>query len=270
MGWIKRHWLSLLGVFAWLQPLWQAIKWLIGRGGDLDFVISRWSDPGWVGAVLSFLLSPPPWMTIPLLIVGTALIAWDYFRHRNAAPALPTPLQVRPANGDEIYSPTITRGPPPLLFGLYVADIGIDLSAVQTDHHGQISIRLFNGTGRTFDLAGLSGRITFRAGNLITGDPLMRGELPEPTIPSNTVKSVAPQTEWNLTLDQRFPSKEAPKVQDILRAHPLHFDLTNLDIQIAWRDDPTKVERLKLWDGISYTRASQGAKSRITASVGKA
>jgi hypothetical protein len=270
MGWIKRHWLALLGLLAWLQPLWLAIKWLVGRGGDLDFIISRWADPGWVGAVISFFLSPPPWTMLPLLIIGTALILWDYSRHRNVAGPSVAPLKLVP--DDEIYSPKVTRGPAPLLAGLYLADIDVSLKAVQSDHHGEINIRLFNGSTerRTFDLVGVSGHITFKAGNLISSDPKMNGELPQPTISPATVRSGSPQTEWSLILDQRFPSKEAPKVADILRAHPLVFDFTNLDIQIAWRDDPTKVERLTLWGGISYNRASQGAKSRIVAAAGKA
>jgi hypothetical protein len=256
MGWIKRHWPSVVGLLAGLQPLWQAIKWLIGRGGDIDFVVSRWSDPGWVGAVINFLLSPPPWMMIPLLIVGSALIAWDYFRHRNPAPP-------GLATDDKIYPPTITQGPPPLLFGLYVADIEIGLKTAQSDHHGEIRIRLFNGTGRALDLVGLSGRITFKAPNLVSADPQMKGELPEPTISSKTVRSIAPQNEWALVLDQRFPSKEADKIPVILRAHPLQFDFTLLNIQIAERDDPKKVEQLALWKGIKYERGGSGSKSRV-------
>ena len=60
---------------------------------------SRWSDPGWVGAVINFLLSPPPWITFPLLIVGAALIGWDYYRHKNAA----LPLAVTPVPASNNY-----------------------------------------------------------------------------------------------------------------------------------------------------------------------
>lgn len=261
MGWFKRHWRFWIGLLVSLQPLWRAVKWLVERGGDIDFLVSRWSDPGWVGALITFILSPPPWMMIPLMIAGACFIGWDYVRQRKPPPSksMPPPSP----GGDIIYSPTITRGPSALLFGLYVADISIGLKAVQSDHHGEIKIRLFNGTGRTLDLATLSGWLTFKAGNLVTSDPQMAGELPQPTISSKTSRTAAPQTEWNLIIDQRFPSKEADKIPAILRGHPLNFDLTLLDIQIADHADPKKVERLELWKGIKYERGGSGAKSRI-------
>ncbi|MGY2806073.1 hypothetical protein [Bradyrhizobium sp. USDA 4506] len=262
MGWIKRHWALLLGLLTWLQPLGRLIKWGVERGGDIDFLISRWSDPGWVGAVIGFILSPPPWMMIPLMIAGAILIAWDYYRHRTVAPPPPHTSEPPPSD-DKIFAPTITQGPAPLLFGLYVADIGIGLKNVQSDHHGEIRIRLFNGTGHTFDIVSLTGSITFKAGNVVSSDPQMKGELPTPIISSKTPKSAAPQTEWSIVLDQRFPSKEADKIPAILRAHPLHFDLSLLDIQISRRGDLNKVDRLQLWDGIKYERGGSGTKSRV-------
>jgi hypothetical protein len=192
-----------------------------------------------------------------LIASGVGLIIWD---NRRTKPSAQSRLLM---NDDKLFPPALTQGPASLLFGLYVADIGINLNAVETDHHGELSIRLFNGTGRTLDFISLSGPITFKVPNLISGDPQMKGELPEPTTSSTTVRSAAPYTEWNLVLDQRFPSKEAKKIPVILRAHQLQFDLTLLNIQIAEHDDPKKVDRLDLWKGIRYERGGSGSKSRV-------
>jgi hypothetical protein len=87
MGWIGRHWALLLGLLAYIAPLSRGIKWLVGRGGDLDFIISRVADPGWVGVVINWILNPPAWTTFPLLLVGAVLIWWDLHR-RKAVPAV--------------------------------------------------------------------------------------------------------------------------------------------------------------------------------------
>lgn len=229
-----------------------------------------WSSLGWAALPIGFMFS--------FLVLATCIflagLGRYFWKGSTSAPTTPASLESQPiriglVDEDQIYPPTIAQGPPPPLFGLYLADIHISLGAVQTDHHGEISIRLFNGTDRTFDLVGVFGRITFKAANLISSDPKMKGELPEPTIPSTTVKSVGPMTEWHLRFDQRFPSKEAEKIPEILRGHPLQFDFTDINIQIADHKNPNNPETLKLWDGISYTRAGQGAKSRIVAAVGK-
>lgn len=220
-----------------------------------------WEKLGWaalpIGFMLSFLV-----LSLCIFLAGLGRYFWRFSSATTEAKNA-LPVRIGLVDEDRIYPPTITQGPAPLLFGLYVADISIGLKTVQTDHHGEIRIRLFNGTRRTFDIVSLTGWITFKAGNLISGDPQMKGELPPPTISSKTVKSAAPKTEWDLVIDQRFPSKEADKIPTILRSYPLHFDLALLDIQISEHEDPKKVERLILWAGVKYERGGSGTKSRI-------
>jgi hypothetical protein len=58
-----------------------------------------------------------------------------------------------------------------------------------------------------------------------------------------------------LILNQRVPAKEADKILTLLRKEPaVDFDLSGLNIEIAARHEPTNVERLPLWHGVSYSR----------------
>jgi hypothetical protein len=91
--WIRRHWRALVGAFLLLEPIWRGIKWLITLGGDVDFIVSRSQEPGWVGAVIDTLISPPGWITLPLIVSGLALIYWDTRRSRHALTNVSQPMQ---------------------------------------------------------------------------------------------------------------------------------------------------------------------------------
>lgn len=84
MDW-KRYWRSALGIIFLIPPAWHALHSLIMWGGDIDFVISRSADPGWVGNLIDFLLNPPGVITLPFIVIGLLLIYWDNRRasHSN-------------------------------------------------------------------------------------------------------------------------------------------------------------------------------------------
>jgi hypothetical protein len=74
MGGILLHWRKILGGAV---LIWTVIREIIKFAGDVDFVITRSQDPGWVAVVINALLDPPGWLTIPLILVGLLLIYWD-------------------------------------------------------------------------------------------------------------------------------------------------------------------------------------------------
>jgi hypothetical protein len=83
MRWIRRHWLALLGLTPLLPPLIKAVLQLIGLGGSIDFLIARYDDPAWVGRMIGFLIDPPGWSIVPMILIGLLLIWWD-FRRRTS------------------------------------------------------------------------------------------------------------------------------------------------------------------------------------------
>jgi hypothetical protein len=115
--WFWRHLWAVLGGLSLLLPAYKGAKSLVGWGGDIDFVLSRSDDPGWVGWVLSQFLDAPGWALILMIAVGLGLIWWDLRRSqaRNLAaqkpftePSQPSPEPGRPA----VVKPDAVRAAP--------------------------------------------------------------------------------------------------------------------------------------------------------------
>jgi hypothetical protein len=151
---------------------------------------------------------------------------------------------------------------PSLSVGLSVSDVRISLQDLEKERFSEISMRVFNGAGRTVEFTGLSGKISF------SGAGFESGSLPSPTLRHDTARVVLPLKEWFLILDQRVPSTEADKMIKILEANvPLLLDLSGLDLMVSARDLAAP-ERLPLWDGVTYTReAGYGRLVRVTGHV---
>lgn len=66
--------LSILGVVSLIPAALKGVVALIRLGGDADFVISVYDDPGWVGTMINVLLDPPGWSILPTIVIGLALI----------------------------------------------------------------------------------------------------------------------------------------------------------------------------------------------------
>lgn len=63
-----------LAAASLVPELWRLLSRAINRLGDIDFLVERAKDPGWIGAMLRFLADPPPYFTVPLMVVGLMLI----------------------------------------------------------------------------------------------------------------------------------------------------------------------------------------------------
>jgi hypothetical protein len=84
--------------------------------------------------------------------------------------------------------------PPTLAAGLYVADIRFNLGTLKNDRHSELTMCVFNGTGRVIEFVKLSGRIKFSTPN--NTDPNRMGELPEPSLRPDMARSVGQLQEW--------------------------------------------------------------------------
>ncbi|WP_147274920.1 hypothetical protein [Ferruginivarius sediminum] len=81
--WVRRHWRLVGVIFFFLSPIWQFVRWLLQVGGDIDFVIEHINSPGWVATAISWVLNPPAWLNLPLILCGLALIYWEMRHHRH-------------------------------------------------------------------------------------------------------------------------------------------------------------------------------------------
>jgi hypothetical protein len=75
--WLRKHWIALLGLLPLIPASFKGVIALITWGGDIDFVVSRSQDPGWVGQMINWLIDPPGWAILPLLSLGLACIFLD-------------------------------------------------------------------------------------------------------------------------------------------------------------------------------------------------
>jgi hypothetical protein len=84
LGWARRHWLALAGFLPLIPPATKGVLSLLSVGGNIDFVISRSQEPGWVGQLMNWLIDPPSWMILPLIALGLTCIYWDAKRQPAA------------------------------------------------------------------------------------------------------------------------------------------------------------------------------------------
>jgi hypothetical protein len=115
----------------------------------------RWSANGEI-SILSVLAAagPPLWRVktkldphfvaigFGIVVLGVAVAGYGFWKNppsprQPASSARSSSEAIVEHTGDKIYSPTMTQGPAPRLFGLYVADISISLGKVHSDRHGE-------------------------------------------------------------------------------------------------------------------------------------
>ncbi len=93
---LKTAWRTFLGIAALAVASLQGLRALLSWGGEIDFVVSRANDPGWIGTALGWLLNPPPFVIIPLILIGLGLIYWDLRRRGGLNASLPSLAPIRP------------------------------------------------------------------------------------------------------------------------------------------------------------------------------
>jgi len=67
-------WRSTLG---WALFAFGLADRIVGWGGSIDFLVSRSSDPGWVGDMLKFIASIASYISFAMILIGVALIIWN-------------------------------------------------------------------------------------------------------------------------------------------------------------------------------------------------
>lgn len=76
-------------MLAWqgLVAVWKGLRAILHWAGDIDFVVERAQNPGWVGDVINSLLNLPGWLNLLIIALGLGLIYWDQTHHKFAASA---------------------------------------------------------------------------------------------------------------------------------------------------------------------------------------
>ncbi|HEY4846629.1 MAG TPA: hypothetical protein VIH87_02260 [Methylocella sp.] len=178
---------------------------------------------------------------IALAIFGLAATVWHFVKTRQLLSTW------------KFQWPITKHGPlsSTMQAGLYVGEIYFDLSRLDGDRYIEIAIRVFNCTGSIITMSGLKGSISFGA---IGGAPSIEEvSLPPPTIRADTDKTIHPSREWFVILAQHVPAATADTISSLLsEKRRVKFDLDALDILVCLADQPDKIERLPLWNGLTF------------------
>jgi hypothetical protein len=226
-------------LWSWYSFAAGATTLLVSAGAVVIAALSTtwawyWQTFSWAGVAFAFLVS---WLVIAfgIFLIGTGVLRW----RGGTAPTT---------------EPKTPPKPSPLEGGLYVADMRLTFHTL-SDRHCEITMRVFNGTGRTVEFFGLSGHIKFNAPN--NTDSSRMGDLPTPSTRADMAKTIAPFQEWLLILEQRIPAPEADKLLAMLAENiPIHFDLHELTIEVRAQDDQQQSVHLPIWGGVSYSHGN--------------
>jgi hypothetical protein len=95
-GWLLRHWRALAGAATLIPAAIKGALALITFGSDVDFIVSRSQDPGWVGKMINWIIDPPGWAIVPLIVLGLAFIYWDVRRRGARSAPAENPIKPEP------------------------------------------------------------------------------------------------------------------------------------------------------------------------------
>jgi hypothetical protein len=251
MGRILEGWRKVDGVLRAGGWAWVIFCWLTGLTGA---AVVAWASTTWAWYWTTF-----SWAGVAAAFVFALLIfAVSFLLTGLAVQALRRPENQKGPNdnlgqgGVKIGSPTLTQHPPTLTASLYVGEIRFNFADLAKDRHSEITMRVFNGSGRVVQLSQISGCIKFHETN---NDPKYSGKLPEPTIGNDTARTVAQLNEWFLIFAQKVPAEQADKLLAMIAADVrILFDLREFKIEVFATDTPQKIETFPMWGGVSYDR----------------
>jgi hypothetical protein len=72
-----KHWLSIIGAIPGVLAIWKGLRAIVSWAGDIDFLVSRSNEPGWIGNVINSLFNIPDPLLALLTVAGFLLILWD-------------------------------------------------------------------------------------------------------------------------------------------------------------------------------------------------
>ena len=254
----RDRWPTLFGILSLLEPTWKLGRWVLTSLGDLDFVVTRFSDPGWVGTMTSFIVDWYGKLSPVVALVGLALIYWDVKRHRKqSAKITQHSTKSAPAiapDGNTFFSSTVTvTDPPPLVGekGIYVGRTLIEAHNLSADLVMDIVIIGFNASGRPIRVREVSGFVSFVAKHIDGQSEAVK--LPTPRVlvergPADEVKNLE---EFMVIIEQRVPKVVAEQI--LASAEQKHAEFYFDELDIVVESEGSKM-RLPVWSAITLKK----------------
>ncbi|WP_271612420.1 hypothetical protein, partial [Bradyrhizobium sp. CCBAU 21362] len=204
-----------------------------------------WNQLGWATIPVGFLGTFIA-LSVCVFLVGLGRHFWSSSQRHSAEPA------ANPNGGTDAFGGiTLTQSPPSLENSVHVSNMRMTIDTIAVDRASELSMSVFNGSGRVIEFGRATGRITYRVKN---GDQFTsEGALPTPSVDPNSARTAVQNEECYLILRQPVPQEIAAALR--VRAETMiYFDLTELQVEVCPKADPEAKEKLKLWDGITVSR----------------
>lgn len=245
---------------AWTLLALGAIERLVGWGGSVDFVLTRWNEPAWVGDVLNAILEYSNLIGLALLVGGFALLIRNerkrndarYGRDRDeAAPRARLAPEPTPS-GDTLRATGTVSDPTPEAALERLLHTGYILASVDKLKDGgfiELCLVAYNASAKTLILSDIRGnpRITLKE-----GDQEIKEKLGVPDLIRIAPKrQIPPFSEFVLTLHQVVGDRLALLIRGAMRKQGATLDFENLTLEFEPYREPGPKARLKLWDGVS-------------------
>lgn len=222
---------------------------LLGLSGLSSVLLTGWTwfwnQLGWaaipVGFIGTFFV-----LSVCVFLVGVGRHFWSSPQRHSAESAS------KPNGATDTFGEIrLTQSPPSLENSVHVSDMRMTIDTIANDRASELTMSVFNGSGRVIEFGRATGRITYRVKN---GDQFTsEGALPTPSIDPNSARTAVQNEECYLILRQPIPQEVAAALR--VRADTvIYFDLTELKVEVCTKANPEASENLKLWDGITVSR----------------
>lgn len=248
--WLKSHWRTALGVLALMEPVWKFGRMLLNALGDIDFIVLRTNDPGWIGVMMEYIFGIYGVLSPLILVAGIFFIVWDIRKHR--------PLVQKKSNvpsRSAFFQASLTQTNPPDFKpeNVFVSRMFVEVDRSQTEGIVFFSIYGFNGSGNGVRFMNPTGRVSLEISQDGRGAGAEMMPSPPCYLDDVEIENIKPGEEFFIRLEQRISKSIASMLKTIDVGKSYHFDFTTLNIpiqSIRWKNTGS----LNLWDGVAVAK----------------
>jgi len=261
---------SIVGICAtWEKPkVWVANQadWLLAKMSDTINIailvgICAAACGGWLWAFLKTAPKEPEYLALAELLAHQRLAerpapasAPHVALNVHSASHAHTASELNAVEADDTPKATGSVA----LHGLYVGWMIASAGTLQSKGYLEIAIRAFNGTGGPVRIRGVKGHIKGEGDNFHN-----QPQLPVPAmITEHSPDPIPNATEFLIILNQHLGPEVAKEFLNAFETG-VQIDLRDLNIEIESSEDPTRIARLPVWDGLALKRRDDVFTGRI-------
>lgn len=250
---------------AWVLLAAGAVERIVGWGGSIDFLLSRWNEPAWVGKVLSVIQQYSNILGLVAFFVGiAALIRHERKRNQylyglasslrdNAAP--PEPVTVESSDGIIDSLPFNAQSEARSL--IYVGSATVHIARMSEENRAELAIIAFNGYDFPVKITPPRNyiRMSYQTSESETGEEV----LSTPILLTDRSPIVAEsRSEFMIVLHQYLTQSQIATINSALDISHVTFNLKDLEIYLESEDGNGVLFRIPFIRSPNVSLAKEG------------